>query len=63
MIKPDEYLNLNLKQSVHSGKLPHNKADLLQKTHSFMRGLQKNAVKVQNIFKHKNLSYIAQYAY
>lgn len=62
-INPDEYLNHNLKQSVHSGRLPHNKADLLKKTHSFMRGLQKNAVKVQKIFEHKKLSYIAQCEY
>ena len=58
-INPDEYLNHNLKQSVHSGKLPHTKADILKKTHSFMRTLQKNPTKVQNIFRHKNLKYIA----
>ena len=59
-INPDEYLNHNLKQSVHSGVLPHTKDDILKKTHSFMRTLQKNTDKVINIFKHKNLNYIAQ---
>ena len=43
-INPDEYLNHNLKQSVHSGVLPRNTADLTKKTHSFiawqdMRGI------------------------
>ncbi|MBR1709741.1 MAG: transposase [Clostridia bacterium] len=42
-INPDEYLNHNLKQNVHSGKLPHTKADLLKQTHSFMHELQKKA--------------------
>ena len=57
-INPDEYLNHNLKQSVHSGKLPLDKKDLKQKTHSFMRMLQKNPQKVRKLFDHKNLSYI-----
>lgn len=59
-INPDEYLNHNLKQSVHSGILPHTKDDILKKTHSFMRMLQKNTDKVASIFKHKNLNYIAR---
>lgn len=62
-INPDEYLNHNLKQSVHSGILPHTKEDILRKTHSFMRTLQKNADKVRCLFKHKNLNYIKQYGY
>ena len=57
-INPDEYLNHNLKQSVHSGKLPHNKKDLKAKTHSFMRKLQKHPERVRNLFDHKNLRYI-----
>lgn len=59
-INPDEYLNHNLKQSVHSGLLPHNTADLTKKTHSFMRTLQKNPEKVRKLFKHKNLTYIQE---
>ena len=62
-INPDEYLNHNLKQSVHSGKLPHDKKDLKAKTHSFMRKLQKNPKKVQKLFDHKKLQYIKQCAY
>ena len=60
-INPDEYLNHNLKQSVHSGILPHNKKDLKAKTHSFMRKLQKHPEKVRKLFDHKNLKYIQQY--
>ena len=59
-INPDEYLNHNLKQSVHSGKLPFNKKDLKAKTHSFMRTLQKHPDRVKKLFCHKNLRYIQQ---
>ena len=62
-INPDEYLNHNLKQSVHSGILPHTKADLVYKTHCFMRKLQKCPSKVQRLFNHPNLEYIHQCAY
>lgn len=62
-INPDEYLNHNLKQSVHSGMLPHTKADIRKKTHSFMRTLQKSPEKVARLFEHKNLEYIKQYGY
>ena len=48
-INPDEYLNHNLKQSVHSGILPHNKKNLKAKTHSFMRKLQKHPEKVRKL--------------
>ena len=59
-INPDEYLNHNLKQSVHSGVLPRNTADWTKKTHSFMRTLQKNPENVRKLFKHKNLTYIQE---
>ena len=62
-INPDEYLNHNLKQSVHSGILPHNKADLKYKTHCFMRKLQKCPKMVRKLFDHPNLTYIQQCAY
>ena len=58
-INPDEYLNHNLKQSVHSGDLPHNKKDLKSKTHNFMRKLQKHPDRVRKLFEHKNLRYIS----
>ena len=61
-INPDEYLNHNLKMDVHSGVLPRTEKDLHRKTYSFMRRLQKKPSKVQNIFKHKNLSYITKQA-
>ena len=62
-INPDEYLNHNLKQSVHSGVLPHTKEDLIHKTHCFMRKLQKCPEMVQRLFDHPNLDYISQCAY
>lgn len=62
-INPDEYLNHNLKQSVHSGILPHNKKDLKSKTHSFMRKIQKHPDRVRKLFEHKNLRYISLYTY
>lgn len=62
-INPDEYLNHNLKQNVHSGILPHTKDDIKRKTNSFMRMLQKNPIKVQRLFEHENLRYIKQYSY
>ena len=62
-INPDEYLNHNLKQSVHSGALPHTKEDLIHKTHCFMRKLQKSPEMVQRLFDHPNLNYINQCAY
>lgn len=62
-INPDEYLNHNLKQNVHSGILPHTKEDLIHKTHCFMRKLQKCPKMVQRLFDHPNLNYIQQCAY
>ena len=58
-INPDEYLNHNLKMDVHSGILPRTADDIQSKIQSFMRRLQHNKNRVINIFKHKNLSYIA----
>ncbi len=60
-INPDEYLNHNLKQNVHSGISPHTKEQIQKKTESFMHDLQENADKVSKLFKHKKLRYIAQY--
>ena len=62
-INPDEYLNHNLKRSVHSGILPHDKAELTYKTHCFMRKLQKCPEMVRKLFDHPNLRYIQQCAY
>ena len=62
-INPDEYLNHNLKQNVHSGIIPHTKDEIRKKTVKFMKGLQKCPEKVTCLFKHKKLSYIAEYGY
>lgn len=60
-VNPDEYLNHNLKQNVHSGIIPHSKSQIREKTESFMNDLQKHGEKVSAIFKHKKLNYIARY--
>ncbi len=60
-INPDEYLNHNLKQSVHSGIIPHKKEQIQTKTEAFMQDMQNNANKVKAIFKHKKLKYILEY--
>lgn len=62
-INPDEYLNHNLKQNVHSGIIPHTKEKIQQKVEAFMYGLQEDGSKVRALFKHKKLSYIKQYGY
>ena len=62
-INPDEYLNHNLKQNVHSGIIPHTKDAIQQKVEAFMHGLQNNADRVKSLFKHKRLDYIRQYGY
>ena len=62
-INPDEYLNHNLKQNVHTGIVPHTKNKIQEKVEAFMHGLQDDAEKVKALFNHKKLSYIRQYGY
>lgn len=62
-INPDEYLNHNLKQNIHSGIIPHTKEKIQEKVELFMRGLQKDADKVAAYFNHKKLAYIKKYGY
>lgn len=62
-INPDEYLNHNLKQNVHSGIIPHTKEKIQDKVEKFMHGLQKNVDKVKALFNHKKLEYIKKYGY
>ena len=62
-INPDEYLNHNLKQNIHSGIIPHTKKKIQEKVELFMRGLQEDADKVMAFFNHKKLSYIKKYGY
>lgn len=56
---PDEYLNHCLKQNVHTGILPHTAKDIKHKVESFMRKLQHEKSKVQALFNHHKLTYIA----
>ena len=62
-INPDEYLNQNLKQNVHSGIIPHTKDQIQKKVESFMHGLQESPEKVKALFNHKRLAYIQKYGY
>jgi len=56
---PDEYLNNDLKSSVHSGLAPRSKDDLKTKTRSFMRRLQRRPNHVSAYFRHPHLAYIS----
>lgn len=49
-INPDEYLNHNLKQNIHSGIIPHTKEQLYSKTEQFIHYLQKHSEKVSCFF-------------
>lgn len=60
-INPDEYLNHNLKQNIHSGIIPHTREQIWKKTEAFMHGLQENTEKVARFFNHKKLNYIQEY--
>lgn len=60
-INPDEYLNHNLKQNIHSGIIPHTKEQIRKKTEAYMHGLQEQKERVTSLFKHKKLNYIAKY--
>jgi transposase len=55
---PDEYLNNDLKRSVHSGSPARTKAQLTHKTRSFLKRLQRRPAHVCSYFRHKNLRYI-----
>lgn len=57
-INPDEYLNHNPKQNIHSGIIPHTKEQIRRKTEAFMTGLQNERKKVTCLFEHEKLGYI-----
>ena len=61
-INPDEYLNHNLMQNIHSGIIPHTKEQIRKKTEAYMHGLQEQKERVTSLFKHKKLNYIAKYS-
>ena len=56
---PDEYLNGDLKQSIRSGLPARSQNDLIKKTHSFMKTVQKRPHHVKNYFKHPKVAYAA----
>lgn len=58
-LNPDEYLNNDLKQTVHGnyGGVAKSKAAIQQKTISHMRHLQKSPRKVEKLFDHPNVRY------
>jgi transposase len=58
-LNPDEYLNGNLKNNVHSGKPVRTREDLEKKTRSFMRTLVKRPAHVRSYFKHPKVTYAA----
>jgi transposase len=58
-LNPDEYLNGNLKNKVHSGKPVRTREDLEKKTRSFMRTLLKRPAHVRSYFKHHKVAYAA----
>ncbi|MDE5589123.1 MAG: transposase [Acetatifactor sp.] len=60
-INPDEYLNHNLKQNIHSGIIPHTKVQNQQKTEAYMHRLQEHKERVASLFKHRKLNYIEKY--
>ena len=58
-LNPDEYLNGNLKNKVHSGTPIRNREDLEKKTRSFMRTLVKRPAHVRSYFRHRKVAYAA----
>ena len=58
-LNPDEYLNCDFKQGVHSGKPARSKDQLKKKVTSHMRMLQKKAARVRKYFEHQSIRYAA----
>jgi len=58
-LNPDEYLNGNLKNKVHSGTPIRNREDLEKKTRSFIRTLVKRPEHVRSYFSHPKVAYAA----
>lgn len=56
-LNPDEYLNCDLKQGVHSGIPARTKKQLTQKAIAHLRKLQKLPGRVKNYFKHPKIAY------
>ena len=58
-LNPDEYLNCDLKNGVHSDVPARTKKELKQKAISHLRKLQKLPGRVKKYFKHKKIAYAA----
>lgn len=58
-LNPDEYLNCDLKDGVHTGPVARNKKQLKHKTLSHLRKLQKLPKRVMKYFKHPKIAYAA----
>ena len=58
-LNPDEHLNCDLKQGVHSGKPARTKKHLKKKVVSHMRMLQKKPGRVVKYFQHDSIRYAA----
>jgi len=58
-LNPDEYLNGDLKQGVHSGLPARNQKELEHKTKSFMQSIAKRPKHIQSYFKHPKVKYAA----
>jgi transposase len=58
-LNPDEYLNRDLKLSVHKGKPARTKSQLKRKTIGHLRKLQKLPRRVVGYFKNPNIAYAA----
>lgn len=54
---PDEYLNGDLKRRIRSGLPARSQNDLIKKTRSFLKTLQKRPQHVKNYFKHPKVAY------
>jgi transposase len=58
-LNPDEYLNGNLKNKVHSGTPIRNREDLEKKPRSFMMTLVRGPEHVRSYFSHPKVVYAA----
>lgn len=58
-LNPDEYLNCDLKDGVHSKVPSRSKIDLKKKTLSHLRKIQKSPARVKKYFKHPKIAYAA----
>jgi transposase len=58
-LNPDEYLNCDLKDGVHSKVPSRSKKDLKKKALSHLRKIQKSPKRVKSYFKHPKIAYAA----